>query len=104
MGSLEGSFFTGLDTGGGGGGSVSLPLNQVGYGTGSGITSSADLTFVTDDLILVNFVDDQFRGLLLETTNTSNKPSGVALQDFADNFSSRRDRVIRYGYNVEWEA
>lgn len=31
--------------GSGGGGSVSLPLNQIGYGTGSGITSSSALTF-----------------------------------------------------------
>lgn len=46
-----------LGTGGGGGGSVSLPATQIGYGTGSGITSSANFTYdPTVDLGIFNAI------------------------------------------------
>ena len=105
MASLEGSFFTGLDVGGGGSPSnFPIPNSQVVYGTGPGVTSSADLTYVDGYGLSINAIPPEATarvGYIMTTTDTSNSPQSFVGYTNTNTGSSRLIFSAGFGYNAQ---
>src|SRR5215510_12574061 len=104
MASLEGSFFTGLDTGGGGGGSTPIPANEVVFGSGPSITSDPTLTYVVDDGLKIDDIGMVSQsgqiGYFLIPTDAGNNPMAFVATDSDNAGSARNDFIARLGYNT----
>jgi len=97
MGSLEGSFFTGLDTGGGG---VAIPVGEIAFGSGASITSNSNFFFTPGaGVTFANIGLVDFDGFYLSPANPGNNIQGVVAIDTLNAASARNDYALNIGYN-----
>ena len=106
MASLEGSFFTGLDTGGGGSPSnFPIPANQIVYGTGPGVTSNADLTYIMtggNASVSISSIDSAgLSGYFLDALTSGNSPQGFVAEEGTNPMGTRKNFFARDGYNPQ---